>query len=87
MSSRSLKKVEMILLYIQDHTDLREKMEETVRVLTGLSKKCTGTSDTDIAPDGFENAANGDGRIQIASRRMWEIMEVVVVFRGFRRQR
>ena len=61
--------VEMILLDIQDHADLREEVKEAVGVFAGLCDKCLRTAHTDIASDGFQDATDRDGRIHIARKK------------------
>lgn len=75
-----LEEIQVVFFNIQYHTDLREEVKETVRVLAGFCEESFGTADADIAADGLEDSSNGDRGIRFPSRRIWEIMEVVVVF-------
>ena len=63
-----LEEVQMIFLNIEDDTDLRIKMKETVCILTGFCDKSLRLSNADVTTDCLENTADRNGRIQIGCK-------------------
>ena len=68
-----LEEVEMVCIDVQDDRDLRIQRQEAVRILTGFCDEVLRVADAHISADGRQDAADRD-------IRMWESMEVVVVF-------
>ena len=63
-----LEEVQMIFLNIEDDTDFRIKMKETVRIFTGFCDKSLRLSNADVTTDCLENTADRNCRIQIGCK-------------------
>lgn len=63
------KEIQMVLFYIKNDADLREKAQETVGILTGLRDKICGRTHTDIAADRFVDTADGKRRIGLVLQK------------------
>ena len=63
-----LEEVQMIFLNIEDDTDLRIKMKETVCIFTGFCDKSLRLSNADVTTDCLENTADRNCRIQIGCK-------------------
>ncbi len=63
------KEIQMILFYIKDDADFREKTQETVGILTGFRDKIFGRTHTDIAADRFIDTADGKCRIGLVLQK------------------
>ena len=61
--SQILEEIQMIFVNIQDHTDLRKEMQETVRLFACFGNK---VAHTDISADGFQDSAYGNRRVQFS---------------------
>ena len=80
MSSMSLKKVHVIFLDVQNQADLREKMVIAVCVLARFGNKNLGAANRILPWIAFKiPPTEMVGSFSPASR-IWESMEVVVVF-------
>ena len=67
--SQILEEIQMIFVNIQDHTDLREEMQKTVRVFACFGNKVFRVAHTDISADGFQDSAYGDRRVQFSGEK------------------
>ena len=55
--------IQMVAFYVQDNGNKRIELQEAVKVLTGFRHKIGGIADAQIAADGGQDAAYGDGRV------------------------
>ena len=62
------KKVQVIRIHIQNNTDFREKVQETVGIFACFRNKKVRSADTDIAFDRFQDTADRDCRIQVCCK-------------------
>ena len=66
--SQVFEEIQMIFVNIQDYADLREEMQETVRIFTGFCDKIFRITYTDVTADSLLDAADRDGRIQFSGK-------------------
>ena len=55
--------IQMVAFYVQDNGNERIELQEAVKVFAGFRHKIGGIADAQIAADGGQDAAYGDGRV------------------------